>query len=84
MAKTFPWQHGVFKFCCRGNAVLVLNYHRNFLTIISEIVVSIQKFISLESYFKIDPHGSKLLSVEVFDNILKLQSNITMKWPAGN
>ena len=27
---------------------------------------------------------SKLLSVELFDNILKLQSYITMKWPAGN
>ena len=27
---------------------------------------------------------SRFLSVEVFDNILKLQSNIIMKWPAGN
>ena len=25
-----------------------------------------------------------LLYVEVFDKILKLHSNITMKWPAGN
>ena len=47
----------------------------------------IQQFItdiSLESYFEIDHCVSKLLSVEVFNNISKLQSNITMKWPADN
>ena len=30
-------------------------------------------------------HGvSKLLSVELLNNISKLQANITLKWPAGN
>ena len=47
-------------------------------------MVSIQQFISLKSYFEIDHRVSKLLSVEVFDNISKLQSNIKMKWPTGN
>ena len=37
-----------------------------------------------ESNFEIDHRLSELLSVEVFNNISKLQSNITMKWPAGN
>ena len=40
--------------------------------------------MSLESYFKIDHRVNKLLPVEVFDKILKLDSNITMKWPVGN
>ena len=43
-----------------------------------------QQFISLESYFEINHRVSKLLSVEVFDNMSKLQSDITIKWPAGN
>ena len=39
-------------------------------------------FLCLESYFKIGHRVSKLMSVEMFDNISKLQSNITIKWPA--
>ena len=68
---------------------MVLNCRRNFLNMISEtrLIFSYSpynKFISLESCFKIDHHVIKLLSAEVFDNILKLQSRITMKQPAGN
>ena len=37
MADTFPWQHGVFKVCQGGYAVLILNSHRNFLNMIFEI-----------------------------------------------
>ena len=37
MADTFPWQHGVFKLCQEGYAVLDLNCHKNFLNIIFEI-----------------------------------------------
>ena len=59
------------------------------MNMISEIkthlfIVSIQQFISLQNYFKIDHRVSKLLSEEVFDNISKFRSNITMKWPADN
>ena len=41
-----------------------------------------QHFVKEESYFKIDHRVTKLLSVEVFNNISKLQSNITMKLKA--
>ena len=41
-------------------------------------------FIILESFFKIDHRVSELLSVELLNNISKFQSNITLKWPAGN
>ena len=40
--------------------------------------------MSLESYLKIDHRVNVLLSVEIFNNISKLQSNITTKWPAGS
>ena len=65
---------------------MVLNCRRNCLNMISEIRlrVSVLLFISLQSHFKIDHRISKLLSVEVFSNTSKLQSNIAMKWPAGN
>ena len=66
---TFPWQDGVFKICLGENDVLVLNYYRNYLKLIS---VYIQQIISLQSHFKFDHRVSKLLSVEVFSNILKL------------
>ena len=80
MADTFPWQHGMFKHFQGGNAVLVLSCHGNFLRNLAHLFVAyIQQFISLESYFKIGHRVIKLLSVEVFDNILKLQSNITIK-----
>ena len=38
----------------------------------------------MESYFKIDHRVSKLSSVELLNNISKLQSNITMKLSAAN
>ena len=63
------------------NVVLTSNCRRNFYEI---RLVSIQQVISLESYLKIDHHGSKLLSVEMFNIISNLQSNITTKWVAGN
>ena len=37
MADTFSWQHGVFKLCYGGNAVLVLRCRRNLMKVISEI-----------------------------------------------
>ena len=89
MADTFALKHRVFKLCQGGNAVSALNCLRKF----SEhdfwiqthlFIVSIQQFIRLQSHFKIDHRVSKLLSVEVVDNSSKLQSNITMKWPASN
>ena len=39
-------------------------------------MISLQQFISVESHFKIDHCLSKLLSVEVINNISKLLSNI--------
>ena len=42
---------------------------------------STKRFISYSQNF--DHRVSKLLSVEVFNNIIKLQSRITIKWPAN-
>ena len=38
--------------------------------------------ISLESYLKIDHRVNKLLPVEVFNIIIKLQPNTAVKWKA--
>ena len=66
-----------------------LNSHRNFLNLISEIRLIFSKSpYNSSSAWKVILKSLlfilKLLSVEKFDNISKLQSNTAMKWPAGN
>ena len=78
----------MLKLCQGDYAVLVSNCHRNFLNMILKLdssFHSLHRIVhQLESDFKIDHSVSKLLSVKVFDNISKLHSNITIKWPASN
>ena len=87
MANTFPWQHGVFKLYQGGYEVLVLNCHGKFLNMIFEIRLTFLRLHRIVHQFgrlfKIDHRVNKLLSGELFNNISKLHSNITMKWPAG-
>ena len=79
----------IFKIFCRTKVFLKWSDQSGTPSAVSESdssfrIVSIQQFIGLESYFKINHCVSKLLSVEVFNNISKLLSSITMKWAASN
>ena len=84
----FPWQRGVFKLCQGDYAVLVLNCCRKFPSMIFEIrLICSQSPNDSSSFWKVILKSIiaflKLLSVELLNNILKLQSNITMKWSAA-
>ena len=88
MVDMFPWQQRTFKVYKENDVVLVVNCQGDFSNAIFEIrlifIVFIGQFITLKSYLKVDNQVRKLLFVEFFNIISKLQSNISMKFAVGN